>query len=127
MDTYFPWIAVVDDEEPVRRAVMRLLRAEGLAAREFASGVEFLAALEQELPCCAIVDLHMPQMGGLEVQARLAELAPQLPLVIVTGQHTPELEQRVRRHPVQAYLHKPMNDNLLLEAVLPLCKGDHHA
>jgi len=67
MDTHFPWIAVVDDEEPVRRAVTRLLRSEDLAARAFGSGADFLAALRHSWPYCVVLDLNMPGMSGFGV------------------------------------------------------------
>lgn len=116
MDSSFPWIAVVDDEAPVRRALTRLLRSADLAA--LAPG---------RLPYCVILDLHMPDMSGFEVQAQLARLAPALPVIVVTGQHSPETEARARRNPLLAYLHKPMNDSVLLAAIRSLPQGEHHA
>lgn len=128
MDSSFPWIAVVDDEAPVRRALTRLLRSADLAAQAFAGGADFLAALAPgRLPYCVILDLHMPDMSGFEVQAQLARLAPALPVIVVTGQHSPETEARARRNPLLAYLHKPMNDSVLLAAIRSLPQGEHHA
>lgn len=96
---------------------MRLLRSAGLQGRAFASGAEFLAELEVSWPYCVVLDLHMPGMSGFEVQAHLARLAPEISVIVATGQHSPDNEARVRRHRPLAYLHKPMNDQLLLDAI----------
>ncbi|PYL51506.1 MAG: response regulator, partial [Verrucomicrobia bacterium] len=52
-----PFIAVVDDEEPVRKALMRLMRSAGLSVETFASGAEFLKSVDIRLPDCAVLDL----------------------------------------------------------------------
>jgi FixJ family two-component response regulator len=118
MDTLLPWIAVIDDEEPVRRALLRLLRSAGLAGRAFASGADFLATLNGDWPYCVVLDLHMPGMSGFEVLAQLAAVAPEIGVIVATGQHSAENEARVRRHQPLAYLRKPVNDQQLLDAIL---------
>jgi PleD family two-component response regulator len=59
-------IAVVDDEEPVRTALMRLMRSAGLSLETFGSGAEFLESLETRLPDCVVLNLHMPHMDGFK-------------------------------------------------------------
>lgn len=115
MDTI--WVAVVDDEASVRRAVTRLLRMDGMAARDFASGAAFLAALRGSHPACVILDLHMPDINGFEVQARLAQEAPGIPVIVVTGQDSPETRRRAMLIQPAAYLLKPMHATTLLDAV----------
>lgn len=78
-------VLIVDDEEAVRTALAMLIESEGLTARSFASGDELLAADLPEGPACVLLDLRMPGMGGLEVQARLSEIAPELPVIFLTG------------------------------------------
>jgi FixJ family two-component response regulator len=82
-----PLIAVVDDEEPVRKALTRLLRSADLDVETFPSGVEFLESLPTRRPDCVVLDLHMPLMDGFEVQARLAESSAPVPVVTITGHH----------------------------------------
>jgi FixJ family two-component response regulator len=60
-------IAIVDDKEPVRKALMRLMRSVGLSVETFASGPEFLKSIETRLPDCVVLDLHMPHMNGFHV------------------------------------------------------------
>lgn len=61
-------IAVVDDEESVRKAVVRLLHAVGYIARGFASGQAFLQSWAHDKPDCLVLDLQMPELSGLDVQ-----------------------------------------------------------
>jgi FixJ family two-component response regulator len=121
MDTLLPWVAIVDDEEAIRRALLRLMRSAGIPARAFAGGAELLALLPHTLPCCVVLDIHMPGMNGLELQARLAELAPAAGVVVMTGNHTPEEQARALQHRPLAYLLKPVNDQLLLDAIAAAC------
>ena len=67
-----PWIAIVDDDPAVLKALSRLLRSHSYRARTYGSGQELLAALPAELPDCLIVDFQMPEMNGLELQQHLA-------------------------------------------------------
>jgi len=117
MVTSTPWIVVVDDEEPVRRAVLRVLQAAGMGGCAYASGAEFLHALDGRTPDCVILDLHMPGMTGFEVQASLAQSYPDMPVIVMTGNDSPESRVRaMQTHPV-AYLQKPMRANLILDAL----------
>jgi len=61
-----PWIAVVDDDPAVLRALSRLLRTRSFRVKTYESGQEFLAALPEGPPQCLIVDFQMPEMNGLE-------------------------------------------------------------
>jgi FixJ family two-component response regulator len=121
MDTTLTWVAIVDDEEAIRRALLRLMRSAGIPARAFAGGAELLALLPDNQPCCALLDLHMPGMSGLELQARLAELAPSTGVILMTGHHTPEEQARAMQQRPLAYLLKPVNDQSLLDAIAAAC------
>lgn len=121
MDTNTSWVAVVDDEAAIRRALVRLLRSAGIPARAFACGSELVSALQDGAPCCVVLDLHMPAMSGFEVQAQLAQASPHTGVIFVTGRHNPEdYAQALRLHPV-AYLPKPIDGVALLEAVALAC------
>ena len=110
-------LAVVDDEQAVRKALQRLLRSAGFDVVTFASGEDLFAAHLPELDC-VLLDLHMPGMDGLQIAARLAEEVPGLPIVIVTGHDTPESRARARELGVHAVLPKPAQGKVLLEAIL---------
>jgi FixJ family two-component response regulator len=110
-------VAIVDDEAPIRRALIRLLRSAGIASRGFAGGSEFLESLEASAPDCVVLDLNMPGMSGLDVLSRMATRWKDIPVIIVTGNHSADAQMRaMESHPV-AYLPKPINDQSLLDAV----------
>ena len=110
-------IAVVDDEEPIRRALLRLMRSVGIQAHAFASCAEFLKSLEAAQPDCVILDLHMPQATGFDVQTRLQRDWPHIAVIVVTGHHSTEAQARAMLCAPVAYLHKPMNDQALLDSI----------
>jgi FixJ family two-component response regulator len=113
-----PLIAVVDDEEPVRKALRRLIVAAGNDCETFASGADFLASLEDHEPDCLLLDLHMPGLTGLDVQACLARVEPRIPIVIITGQDQPEMRRRALAAGAAAYLLKPVDEETLFAAIV---------
>ena len=110
-------IAIVDDEEPVRKALMRLMRSVGLSVETFASGPEFLKSLDTRLPDCVVLDLHMPQMNGFNVQAHLARKYAALPIIIITGHDLPQARERAMQGGASAFLRKPVLDRTLFGAI----------
>jgi FixJ family two-component response regulator len=121
VDRVKPFVAVVDDEEPVRRALERLFRSAGLEAETFASGEAMLEDLSRREPDCVVLDLHMPGMSGFEVQRLLAERARRIPVVVLTGQDSRESFERATSAGASAYLRKPVDGQMLLAAVLASC------
>jgi FixJ family two-component response regulator len=112
-----PHVAVVDDQEPIRKALMRLMRSAGLSVETFGSGPEFLQSLDTRLPDCVVLDLHMPQMNGFNVQAHLARKCAALPVIIVTGHDLPNARERAIAGGATAFLRKPVHDRSLLDAI----------
>jgi FixJ family two-component response regulator len=112
-----PLIAIVDDEEPIRKALKRLLRSAGMDVETFASGAEFLESVANRPPDCVVLDLHMLGMNGFEVQARLSECGTIVPVVIITGHDSPETKEKALAGWPAAYLQKPVNDQTLLDAI----------
>jgi len=120
-------IAIVEDEEPICKALRRLLRSAGMDVKSFPSGVEFLESLTNQWPDCVVLDLQMPVMNGFEVQARLAELRVSVPVVIITGHDSDETRALALAGFPVAYLRKPVNDQLLLDAIaLALRRNPHN-
>jgi FixJ family two-component response regulator len=110
-------ITIVDDEEPIRKALRRLLRSAGMDVETFPSGVEFFDSLATRRPDCVVLDLHMPVMNGFEVLAQLAESGMNLPVVVITGHDSDETRQLALAGLPVAYLRKPVNDQALLDAI----------
>ena len=110
-------IAVVDDEESVRKAVVRVLQAAGFAARAFASGTEFLESWHFDRPDCLVLDLQMPGLSGTEVQRSLIMAGASFPIVIITAHDSPNLREECMRAGAIEYLCKPLDIRALVKAV----------
>lgn len=112
-----PLIAVVDDEPSICVALQRLIRSAGMAAETYSSGEEFLKAVEIHQFDCVLLDLHMPKVNGYEVLSRLARLATRIPALVITGHDAPEARARVLGAGAAAYLLKPVDGRMLLDAI----------
>lgn len=112
-----PLILVADDDPSVRKALGRLLRAAGLEVKVFASGSELLAFERPPRPSCLVLDLHLPDMNGCELLRRIVAAAPDLPVVILTGETDPETRVRVLQDGAQSFLTKPFEESRLLAEV----------
>ena len=112
-----PFIAVVDDESPVRTMLGRLLRLADHQVTAFASGEEFLASLATQMPACAILDVHMPGLSGFDVQARLCAAHIEVPIVFITASDDLALERLALEAGAVSLLRKPFSNDALLDAV----------
>jgi two-component system response regulator FixJ len=110
-------VAVVDDEAQVRVALGRLLRLADYEVAGYASGEEFLASLAQSLPDCALLDINMPGLDGLQVLARLRADRVALPVVVITASDDPAVERDALLAGGRRVLHKPFDNAELLAAV----------
>jgi FixJ family two-component response regulator len=110
-------VAVVDDELPVRTMLGRVLRLANYRVTTFASGEAFLASLTTQLPACAIFDIHMPGLSGLEVQSHLLAAEIPIPVVFITASDDVALDRLARDAGAACVLRKPFSSAALLEAV----------
>ena len=111
------YIAVVDDEAPVRTALGRLLRLADYEVAAFGSGDEFLASLPVRIPACVILDVHMPGISGFAVQAQLRAANYDIPAVFITASDDPSLDAAVLAAGGTLLLRKPFTSDRLLKAV----------
>jgi FixJ family two-component response regulator len=112
-----PLLAVVDDDADVRVALTRLLASAGFAIETFPSGADFLRSIEDHEPDCILLDLHMPELSGFDVQRALAKGHSAVPVVVITGHDTPESHARAVQLGAKGYLCKPVDDEALLAAI----------
>ena len=112
-----PWIAVVDDDPAVLRALGRLLRSRAFRVQTFESGQDFLAALPHSLPECLIVDVQMPGMSGLELQQHLAGNGIPIPTIMITAHGEAALRGPHEEAGLVAFLLKPVQENCLFAAI----------
>jgi len=109
-----PLVAVVDDEESVRRALARVLSASQFEVDVFASGQEFLDSLRTRLPECVILDYQMPGLHGRDVQRQLAHAQIRVPIIVVTAHDQPALREQCLADGAVAYLTKPLQRERLV-------------
>ena len=112
-----PVVFVVDDDDSFRRALARLLRVEGYAAELFGSARAYLERAPYDGPGCLVVDLAMPGIDGLELQARLARDAEALPLVFVSGHADVASSVHAMKMGAVDFLTKPVDAEALLSAI----------
>ena len=110
-------IFILDDDQAARDSLRLLLECEGLAAREFASGREFLDAVRPGAGDCLLLDLHMPGMGGLEVLEALRRRGDAIPVIMITGQPSSAARRRAAAAGALAFVEKPYLADALLTLV----------
>jgi FixJ family two-component response regulator len=110
-------IAIVDDDESVRNAVIRLLQAAGHSARGYASAHEFLENWRVDRPDGLVLDLQMPDLRGADVQRALNRAGAHFPVIILTANDLPGAREECFREGAVAYLRKPPDERLLLDAL----------
>ena len=109
-------VYLVDDDAGVREALTDLLCSSGFNAVAFGSVAEYLAYSRPQLPGCLVLDVHMPDINGLEFQSRLAASDP-IPVIFITGQGDVPTSVRAIKSGALDFLTKPINDEALLQAV----------
>jgi FixJ family two-component response regulator len=110
-------VVIVDDDDSVRSALQDLLEAVGLAAQGFAAPEEFLKSGKQHDTVCLIMDIRMPGMSGLELQAKLNAERCRIPIIFISARGDEEMRMQALRAGAVEFLAKPFDDEVLLESV----------
>ena len=112
-------IVIVDDDASIRVSLQRLCDVYGLSATAFASGRDFLAALEHSAPRpdCLLLDAHMPGMTGSELHRALRARGVHIPTIVFTADDAPELSAHYAIAGIVACLRKPLGAEDLLAAI----------
>ena len=110
-------IAVVDDDASVRKALARLLTASSFDTKTYGSAREFMDMGTAMLPQCLVLDLHMPELSGLDLQHQLRRAGINIPTIIVTAHNEPGLRERCESAGASAFLLKPLNHASLVGAI----------
>ncbi|MGZ8436301.1 MAG: response regulator transcription factor [Candidatus Binatia bacterium] len=127
MDKRKPLIAIVDDDASVCRALERLVRSLNMNAETFNSGAQFTKFIETVTSFhadCAILDVQMPGMTGLEVQAWLAQAGNALPIIFITAHDEVGVRERALATGAVAFLRKPFDDELLIKTLRAALASD---
>jgi two-component system, LuxR family, response regulator FixJ len=110
-------VYIVDDDAGVRRSLERLLDSAGLRALSYESPLAFLDAAMGLSAGCVLLDVRMPEMDGLTLQAWLAKLEVALPVIVITGQGDVQTAVRAMKAGAVDFIEKPYNDESLLNAI----------
>lgn len=110
-------VAVVDDDEEVRRALSRLLAAGGFTVNMYASAEEFLARAPGREPDCLLLDIHLTGMSGLELRRELLARGVVTPVVFITALDDPATMEAASRAQAAACLLKPLEENVLFDSI----------
>ena len=120
MDTLF----LVDDDPAVRKALSRVLRAAGWNVETVESAEAFMARTERNARGCLVLDVTMPGVDGLELQRRLTEQGPAMPIVFLTGHGDIPMSVQAIKAGAADFLTKPVNSEALLSAVAAAIQSD---
>jgi FixJ family two-component response regulator len=119
-----PTVLVVDDDDAVRQALGSLFRSVGLDVQMFGSAAELLESGIPEVPSCLVLDIRLPGLSGLELQARLNENGSHIPVIIITGHGDVPMSVRALKAGAVDFLTKPFRDQDLLDAVARAIEQD---
>lgn len=110
-------VFLVDDDPGALKALKRMIQASGYNVKAFSSSTEFLAQHDQTMPGCAIVDVSMPGLDGLELQQALIKDGSERPIIFITGQVDVPTSVRAMKAGAIDFLIKPVSGKMLVDAI----------
>ena len=110
-------VYVVDDDLSVREALSSLIRSVGLQVETYASAAEFLAAPRHAGVACLVLDVRMPGLSGLDLQAQLTQFGDSIPVIFITGHGDIPMAVWAMKKGAVEFLSKPFRDDDLLSAI----------
>jgi FixJ family two-component response regulator len=119
-----PTVIVIDDDASMRRVLTKLLNSVGLRAEVFDSAAAFLESSFQDTAGCLILDIRLPGLSGLDLQAELAREDIHLPIVFITGHADVPMSVKAMKAGAIDFLTKPFRDQDLLDAVSAALERD---
>jgi RNA polymerase sigma factor (sigma-70 family) len=119
-----PTVFIVDDDPAMRKSLRWLTESVGLPVETFATAEEFLAGCDGTRPGCLVLDVRMPGMSGLDLQALLAQRRATMPVIIVTGHGEVQSAVRAMKAGAVAFIEKPFSDQELLDAIRQALEQD---
>jgi len=112
-----PIVFVVDDDDFMREALQSLILSAGLRVVLFSSASEFLRQEPPGVPACLVLDVHLPDIDGMELQAELARRNNSIPIIFITGHGDIPMSVRAMKAGAVEFLPKPFRDKALLDAI----------
>ena len=112
-----PLVCVVDDDDAIRRALIRLVHSLGFEVQAFSSPRELLLYDRAKRPACLLLDVHLPVMSGFELYDRLIEAGDRPPVIFITGRPRHDTMSRAARVEAVACFEKPFDGDSLINAI----------
>ena len=119
-----PTVFIVDDDAGVRKSIRELLVSVGLAVETFESAQSFLDAFDTARPGCLVLDVRMARMSGLALEAKLAELGADIPIVFISGHGDISMAVNAIKRGAVDFVPKPYQEQQLLDAVNEALRRD---
>jgi len=116
-DSVAPVVMIVDDDDLMRASLRRVFATARIEAQLYASGLDFLAEAKFDRPGCIILDVKMPGMNGLEVQARLKQRGIDRPIIFLTGAADVPIAVAAMREGAADFIQKPVDGGELIARV----------
>ena len=113
-----PIVFVIDDDLSMRRALTNLIQSVGLEVQTFGSAAELLKSELPEVVSCLVLDIRLPGLSGLDLQAELAKANIRIPIIFITGHGDIPMTVRAMKGGAIDFLTKPFRDQELLDAVV---------
>jgi FixJ family two-component response regulator len=115
-----PIIAIVDDDPSIRRSLLRVVQSAGYQVETFASAREFLDWLPRNQAACLVLDVHMDEMNGFDLQDRLA-----VPIIFITAHDDLPTLERIGKSGAAGHLRKPFDSQTVLNAIRRAVQANH--
>jgi FixJ family two-component response regulator len=116
-NTDTPVVYIVDDDDSVRKGLSRLMQSAGLKSQSFSSAEKFLAKVDDHQRGCILLDITMPRMTGLQLQAELKKHGIDLPVIAVSARDDANTREMARELGAAFFFRKPVDDQALLDAI----------
>jgi FixJ family two-component response regulator len=114
-----PWVAIVDDDASIRSSLARVFRCDGIRVETFGAAEEFLERTIPGNPQCIVLDVHLGELTGFELQDRLAARGDAPPIIFITAHDEIPSSRLARRAGACGYLRKPFDTDALIALVRP--------
>ncbi len=112
-----PIVFVVDDDASVRASLELLIESAGWRSEAFGCAMDFLARRHPPCPSCAVLDVQLPGLDGLDLQDRIAADGANIPIIFITGHGDVPMTVRAMKAGAVEFLTKPFRDDVLLNAI----------
>jgi FixJ family two-component response regulator len=118
-------VFIVDDDAGVRTSILDLAESVGLQAESFATAKEFLSCARRDGPSCLVLDVRLPDIGGLDLQQKLRSAGVRIPIIFLTGHADIPMTVKAMKSGAVEFLTKPFREQDLLDAIQRALKRDH--